>query len=208
MSKRRSVASATDTKNKQRKIQKVSDIRIPAIVFDDGMQFLSPLIQSMLNSTEFKSAICEGLQKMGRGKIFHYSDIPQEVRIVPAADFDKEGRHCLSMYNPNVTAENSNLCIQLSSKMLQSVRNNPNNNHQNLFIGVVIVHEVAHMLISKILHVKQTPNKFKKDNDVKDFGYFVERAMFKALELRQRGLKLFTARPGWFVQNYDDAILG
>jgi hypothetical protein len=126
------------------------------------------------------------MQKMGNGKVLHYSDIPQEVRIVLGVEFDQEDCHYFGTYDSSVTAENYDFCIQLSVNMLSSVRNDPKNTHQNMLIGVIMLHEFVHILIKRqILHVKQTPNKFKKDNDVKDFGYFVERAMFKALDLQQ-----------------------
>lgn len=113
MSKRKTAANIENNK-KRPKIHtevSVSDINVPTTMFDKNLKFLSPLIQFMLNSTECKSSICKGGQKMGNRKVFHYTDIPQEMNIVLDVVFDQEDCHCFGMYDSSVTVENYDFCI-------------------------------------------------------------------------------------------------
>ena len=88
-------------------------------------------------------------------------------------------------------------------------------NHQQnreliLLVCITVVHEVSHILVRQGLRLPETPEKFYFENSVNDFGFFIERALFKELKLGVFGLKLFSSQQGWFDNygDYSDALLG
>lgn len=176
--------------------------RIPAVVFPDGLRHLEVLVKAMLESDEYEQAINQAARSM---KVRFFDDfVPEQVSVKMTAQLDRKKLFGL-------TDKDSDK-IQISANLCKYLRKNPHNNVMSLFACVIVIHEISHVLIRTALKLKQTPEKFIKDNFVHDFGFFIERCMFYELQLGRFGISFVV--PGetrtWLSVNgnYDDAELG
>ena len=182
---------------------------VPRVIFSNNSEPFTTLTRSILESRQYENALNNGARQMKRK--FRKDRIPDMVFVVESADLDVS--HKFSQYDPEFEDETygrEDYCIQLSLKLMNYIRSHPHNKELILLACVVTVHEISHVILRTGLNLRETPEKFDNDNFVFDFGFFVERMLFKQIKLFSFGLNLYSAQWGWFDNNcdYDDAYLG
>lgn len=196
---------------RQRKAPKSEKLEyVPAVHFvTKRLEHIEPLLKSMLESDEFEDAIFEAAQQLQVP--IDNTAVPDKVYIVESADCDRPNNRNYAKFDPHFSykGDQENYCIKLSLKLAKCLQKYADNCELTLFGCTVLVHEISHVLLYTALKLPATPSFFIEKNSVGDFGYFVERKMFKELKLGS-GLNLFASRGGWLNKNcrYDNSDLG
>jgi hypothetical protein len=201
---------STPLRKKSAKISKTLPW-VPKIIFPDGFDELEALTKSILESDEFEAAMNHAAAEFGMQ--FDEENMPEGITIVASKPLDK--RHLFGLIDQTIDPDEETNYIHMSMELLENIVKQQGHNYELKFLAcIAAVHEIAHFLLRTGLKMKNTPNKFKLDQFVSDFGCFVERALLKKLNLRMDGLLLFGSKEefptGWLqsTTRYSSLELG
>jgi hypothetical protein len=184
---------------------------VPNVVFPPGLQHLSALTRSMLESDQFDYAMNKTAKQLR--KRFLDAAVPTYVHVVSVKKLDRKPRH-FALYDPAVgyQGDKDQHVIQLSFTLSECVRLHANNAVLKVVACICVVHEVSHILLRYALRMAtETPDWFKNNHGVDDLGYYIEKKMFRDLRLGSTGVEmLHNGRQCWFTLkgNYDNAVIG